>query len=153
MVRWSFSRTGFRIKSDNILAPLAVNCAKVLAQISVPEMPLEQLVSQEPTEAPASAERPVRRRARTPAPIEHAVRWKAYIDKMRRACPLCAHRDHEESSEDDKETEEQILLFSPIVFSRDIGNVLHLSSFIQLRFLCQRMFTPSVLVDDQERRL
>jgi hypothetical protein len=41
MVRSSFSRTGFRFNSDNLLVPSAINRTEVLARISVPEMSLE----------------------------------------------------------------------------------------------------------------
>jgi hypothetical protein len=105
MVRWSWSRAGFRLISDDLLAPIIINRTEVLARIIVPEMSLEQLVSQEPTETPASAGRPVRRGARIQAPIEFALSLKAYVDKMSGACSFGGHRDHEESSEDEKETE------------------------------------------------
>jgi hypothetical protein len=111
MVQWSFSRAGFRLNSDNLLAPLAINRTEVLAQISVPEMSPEQLVPQYPTEVPASDGRSVPRRARIPAPVELAVSLKVYIDEKSGFCPLCGHRDHERSSKYEKETEEQILPF------------------------------------------
>jgi hypothetical protein len=43
---------------------------------------------------------------RIPAPIEFAVSLKVYVDKMSGDCPLCGHRDHDKSFEDEKETEE-----------------------------------------------
>jgi hypothetical protein len=54
MIPWSFSRAGFHINSDDLLASLTINRTEVLARISVPEISLEQLISQEATEAPAS---------------------------------------------------------------------------------------------------
>jgi hypothetical protein len=98
----SFSRAGFCVNSNNLLASLPINRTEVLAGISVPEISLEQPGFQEPNEAPGSAVRPVRRRARILAPIELAVSLKAYIDRMNDTCPLCGHRDHKESSEDKK---------------------------------------------------
>jgi hypothetical protein len=54
MFRWSFRLPGFRLNSDNLLAPLTINRSGVLARISVLEVSLEQLVFQEPAETPAS---------------------------------------------------------------------------------------------------
>jgi hypothetical protein len=54
LVRWSFIRARFRLNSANLIVPLTINRTEVLTRISVPEMSLEQLVSQEPTECSAS---------------------------------------------------------------------------------------------------
>jgi hypothetical protein len=72
MVCWNFSIPGFRVNSDDFRAPLTINRTEVLVQLRFPAMSLEQLVSQEPIEAPALAGRPVRRRTRIPARIKFA---------------------------------------------------------------------------------
>jgi hypothetical protein len=118
MVRWSFSRAGFRLNSDNLLARLSVNRTEDLTGVSVPEMSLEQLVSQEPVEAPASNRTPVLQRSRILVPIEFAVSLKAYIDKTSSACPLCGHRDHEESSKDEKRQKSKFCDFDQSCFTR-----------------------------------
>jgi hypothetical protein len=69
-------------------------------------MYLAQLVSQEPTEVPTSARRPVPWREQIPAPIKFAVSLKAPVDKISDACPSRGHRDHAESFEDENETKE-----------------------------------------------
>jgi hypothetical protein len=68
-------------------APLTINYAEFLTEINIPEMFLEQLVFQEPAEAPASAGRLVRRRAGIPSLIEFTVSLTPCIDKMSGLCP------------------------------------------------------------------
>jgi hypothetical protein len=88
MVRRSFSRAGFRFNPDNLLSLLVINRTEVPARINIPEMSLEQVVFQEPTETPTSDRRPRPRRARIPAAIEFAMSLKTYIDK-RNGIILC----------------------------------------------------------------
>jgi hypothetical protein len=41
MVRWSFERAGFRLNSDSLLSPLAVEPTPVLDRLDVPELPFD----------------------------------------------------------------------------------------------------------------
>jgi hypothetical protein len=42
MVRWSFISAGFRLSTQNLLAPVTVTPADVLARIAVPEVTFEE---------------------------------------------------------------------------------------------------------------
>jgi hypothetical protein len=102
MVRWSFRRAGFNLNSTQLLGPLTVNPAEVLERIAVPEMALQELVSLDPSTAPASSDRAIHRRARIPAPLEFAVSLKAYVDKVSGTCPLCGHSGQAELTGDEE---------------------------------------------------
>jgi hypothetical protein len=96
MVRWSFIRAGFRLNPKNLLAPLTVTPADVLARIAMPEVTLEEYVFAPATEAALPAGRAGNRRTPIPKPTDFAVNLKAYIGKVAGTCPLCGHIEIEE---------------------------------------------------------
>jgi hypothetical protein len=116
MVRWSFRRAGFNLNPIQLLGPLTVNPAKVLERITVPEMALQELVSLDPSVAPASSDKSIHRRARIPAPLEFAVSLKAYVDKVSGTCPFCGHPGQAESTGDEQRAKNSISPSRPIIF-------------------------------------
>jgi hypothetical protein len=93
MVRWSFARAGFRLNPKNLLAPLTVTPAHVLAQIAMHEIGLEDYVFGAPPGVPLPAGRAGHRRAPAPRSTEFGVNLKAYVDKVAGICPLCGHTE------------------------------------------------------------
>jgi hypothetical protein len=59
MVRWSFRRAGFNLNPIQLLGPLTVNPAEVLERITALARALQELVSLDPSAAPASSDRDI----------------------------------------------------------------------------------------------
>jgi hypothetical protein len=72
----------------------------------MPEIPLEESVFPEPTQAAQSAVRAERRRAPIPRSDGFAVSFKAYVDKVSSICPFCGHT--EKADEEDNEQTDQL---------------------------------------------
>jgi hypothetical protein len=70
MVRWIFVRAGFRLNRKNLLAPLTVTPADVLARIAIPEIGLEDYGFGAPPGVSLPAGRAGHRRAPNPRPTE-----------------------------------------------------------------------------------
>jgi hypothetical protein len=100
IVRWSFVRAGFRLNPKNLLAPITVTRADMLARIAMPETGLENYVFGAPPEIPLPAGRAGHRRAPIPRPTEFAVNSKAHVDKVAGTCPLCGHAEIQEEDSD-----------------------------------------------------
>jgi hypothetical protein len=99
MVRWSFVRAGFHLNPKNLLAPLTMTPADVLARIAMPEIGLEDDVFSGLPEVPLPAGRAGHRRAPIPRPIEFVINLKVYVDKVAGTCSLCGHIEIEEEKE------------------------------------------------------
>jgi hypothetical protein len=104
MIRWSFVRTGFFLKPENLLGPVKINGTKVLERIEVPELPVDEaFMYPETIDLPALPGIPTRRRAPVPGPTSFAVSRAAYIRKVTGTCPLCGHDDDTEVSDDEED--------------------------------------------------
>ena len=102
MVRWSFSRAGFRLDPHNLFAPLTVNPAEVLDRLKVPDISLESFVSLGQEEDLSSTISSDHRRIRIPRPSEFAISLKAYADTVTGTCPLCGHAGRDESAREEE---------------------------------------------------
>jgi hypothetical protein len=102
MARWSFIQAGFRLNPKNLLAPLTVAPADVLARIALPEIGFEDYVFGAPPEVPLPAGRARYPRAPIPRPTEFAVNLKVYVDKVAGTCPLCGHTEIEKEDEQEE---------------------------------------------------
>jgi hypothetical protein len=100
MMRWSFVGAGFRLNPKNLLAPLTVTPADMLARIVMPEIGLEDYVFGALSEVPLPAGPAGPRRAPIPRPTEFAFNLKSSVDKVAGTCPLCGHTEIEEEEEE-----------------------------------------------------
>jgi hypothetical protein len=97
MIRWSFVRTGFFVKPENLLGPVGVNGTRVLERIEVPELPIDKVfVYPETIDLPTRPVIPTRRRAPVPGPTSFAVSLAADIEKVTGIYPPCGHDDDAE---------------------------------------------------------
>jgi hypothetical protein len=104
MVRWSFERADFRLNSDNLLSLFTVDPTPVLDRLGVPELPFDDAFVHpgqlDPQRLRLTAQR---RRQRIPGPAQFAINLMAYVDATIGKCPLCVHKESEQSSNEDEE--------------------------------------------------
>jgi hypothetical protein len=104
MIWWSFVRTGFFLKPENLLGPVGVNRTRVLERIEVPELPVDEaFMYPEIINLPTRPGIPTRRRGPVPGPTSFAVSLAAYIEKVPGTCPLCGHDNDTELSDDEED--------------------------------------------------
>jgi hypothetical protein len=98
MVRWNFERAGFRLNSDNLLSPLAVDPTPVLDRLDVPELPFDDAFvypdQLNPQRLHLTAQR---RRQWIPGPTQFSINLMAYVDVTVGKCLLCFHEEGEQS--------------------------------------------------------